>query len=111
MLAWQLCDFQGIRTCIAKKPYIFVIFQRGQDPLPPPSGSAYAFTQDVHIFHNDCPWGVDYMGYIRIRLYQGVHILYIDCLWSVEFNRYSKICVLRPLKNRQNKDLNDKWYA
>ena len=23
---------------------------------------------------------------------------------------YSKTCVKRPLKNRQNKDLNDKWY-
>ena len=22
---------------------------------------------------------------------------------------YSKTCVKRPLKNRQNKDLNDKW--
>ena len=29
MLAWYLCDFQGIQTTIAKKPYIFVIFQRG----------------------------------------------------------------------------------
>ena len=27
MLAWQLCDFQGIWTSIAKKPYIFVIYQ------------------------------------------------------------------------------------
>ena len=24
-------------------------------------------------------------------------------------NVYSKTCVKRPLKNRQNKDLNDKW--
>ena len=24
-------------------------------------------------------------------------------------HQYSKICVKRPLKNRQNKDLNDKW--
>ena len=23
--------------------------------------------------------------------------------------KYSKTCVKRPLKNRQNKDLNDKW--
>ena len=23
--------------------------------------------------------------------------------------KYSKTCVERPLKNRQNKDLNDKW--
>ena len=29
MLAWKLCDIQGIRTSIAKKPYIFVIFQGG----------------------------------------------------------------------------------
>ena len=39
MLAWQLCDFQGIQTSIAKKPEIFVIFQGGgvgPDPLSPP---------------------------------------------------------------------------
>ena len=28
--------FQGIRACIARKPYIFVVFQGGPDPLPPP---------------------------------------------------------------------------
>ena len=28
--------FQGIRTSIVKKPYIFVIFQGGPDPLSPP---------------------------------------------------------------------------
>ena len=28
--------FQGIRTSIAKKPYIFVIFQRGSGPPAPP---------------------------------------------------------------------------
>ena len=33
--------FQGIRTCIARKPYIFVIFQGGgPDPLSP-SGFAH----------------------------------------------------------------------
>ena len=31
--------FQGIRTSIAKEPYIFVIFQGG--PKPAPSGSAH----------------------------------------------------------------------
>ena len=31
---------QGIRTNIAKKPYIFVIFKGGPDPCPP-SGSAH----------------------------------------------------------------------
>ena len=39
-----LC-FKGIRTSIAKEPYIFVIFQGrgGPDPVstPPPSGSAH----------------------------------------------------------------------
>ena len=41
-LAGQFYDFQGIRTSIAKKPYDFVIFQGGSDPLPPPpSGSAH----------------------------------------------------------------------
>ena len=34
--------FQGIWTSIAKKPYIFVIFQRGFGPPAPPSGSAHA---------------------------------------------------------------------
>ena len=32
---------QGIRTRIAKKPYIFVIFQWGPDPPRPLSGSAH----------------------------------------------------------------------
>ena len=33
---WMLVIFQGILTSIAKKPYIFVIFQAGPDPLSPP---------------------------------------------------------------------------
>ena len=33
--------FQGIRTSISRKPYIFVIFQWGLDPLHPPSGSSH----------------------------------------------------------------------
>ena len=48
MLAWQLCDFQGIRTSIAKKPYIFVIFSGGGVWTPcPPSGSAYVDDQFI----------------------------------------------------------------
>ena len=31
---WQLYDFQRIRTSIARKPYIFVIFQGGGGPDP-----------------------------------------------------------------------------
>ena len=33
--------FQGIRTCIARKPNIFCDLQGGPDPLPPPSGSTH----------------------------------------------------------------------
>ena len=38
MLAWYIVAviFQGIRTCIARKPYIFVIFQGGGGAAPPP---------------------------------------------------------------------------
>ena len=32
---------QGIKTSIAKQPYIFVIFQGSRPPVPPPSESAY----------------------------------------------------------------------
>ena len=50
MLEWRLSDFKGIRTSIAKEPYIFVIFQgggRGPDPpVPPPSGSAHEHKVD-----------------------------------------------------------------
>ena len=34
------CDFQGIRTCIARKPYIFVFFQGGSGP-----GSAHVISR------------------------------------------------------------------
>ena len=35
MLAWQLCDFQGIQTTFAKKPYIFAIFHGVWTSCPP----------------------------------------------------------------------------
>ena len=35
--------FQGIRTSIAKEPYIFVIFQGGVRTPFPPSGSAHVW--------------------------------------------------------------------
>ena len=49
MLAWQLCDFQGIMTTIAKKLYMFVIFQGGPDHLPPSSlsGSAHRIINGI----------------------------------------------------------------
>ena len=37
---WVAVIFQGIRTSIAKEPYIFVIFQGDPNPLPSPPGSA-----------------------------------------------------------------------
>ena len=40
ILAWQLCDFQGIRTSIAENRYIFVIFHCL-------SGSAHAAYNDI----------------------------------------------------------------
>ena len=43
MPSWYLFDFKGIRTSIAKEPYIFVIFFRGGGfwtPCPP-SGSVH----------------------------------------------------------------------
>ena len=35
MLAWYLCDFQGIWPSIANRPYILVIFQGGGGSGPP----------------------------------------------------------------------------
>ena len=35
MLAWLLCDIEGIRASIAKKPYRFVIFRREGVRTPP----------------------------------------------------------------------------
>ena len=41
--------FQGIRTSIAKKPYIFVIFQGGGSEIPVPhSGSAHEGVNGEH---------------------------------------------------------------
>ena len=37
MLAWQLCDFQGIRTSIAKKPYVLLFFGGGGGGGPEPT--------------------------------------------------------------------------
>ena len=45
MLVCKLCNFKGSWTIIAKKPYIFVIFQgwvRNLCPHPTPNGSAHA---------------------------------------------------------------------
>ena len=39
---------QGIRTSIAKKPYIFVIFRGVSVPPVPPSGSAHGITVCHH---------------------------------------------------------------
>ena len=36
-------------------------------------------------------------------------LAYVISAASMKKVNYSKTCVKRPLKNRQNKDLNDKW--
>ena len=50
--------FQGIRTSIAKKPYICVIFQGGSGPPVPPSGSA----------HENCPTSIQEYGYKSVTM-------------------------------------------
>ena len=60
---------QGIRTSIAKKPYMFVIFQRGGGPDSklPPTGSAHvnlSFWQKltISLLHNSAsslPYAID----------------------------------------------------
>ena len=48
MLAWQLCESSRDRTCIARKPYIFVILGGGGGSGPPvPSGSAHGRTYHI----------------------------------------------------------------
>ena len=52
-LAGQLCGFQGIQTSIAKKPYIFVIFQGvggGGVRTPVPPLDLNMFTQIERLF-------------------------------------------------------------
>ena len=48
------------------------------------------------------------------RVFYGLFGLYYKLLISSQSNGaislYSKTCVKRPLKNRQNNDLNDNWY-
>ena len=50
---WRVDDgqafnvIQGIRTCIARKPYIFVIFQGGHPPLDPSILDKIKLTQNV----------------------------------------------------------------
>ena len=40
---------------------------------------------------------------------EGRHNKHKPCATDSTHLLYSKTCVKRPLKNRQNKDLNDKW--
>ena len=42
--------FQGIRTSIAKKPYVFVIFKGGPDPMPPPPLDPHLLSLYVRVF-------------------------------------------------------------
>ena len=57
--------FQGIRTSIAKKPYIFVIFQGGSGPpVPPPL--------DPHLKLEDLLRFLLFDGYWLAYLYEAV---------------------------------------
>ena len=43
------------------------------------------------------------------------HVVLVNCVIKGQFYKgiiflYSKTCVTQPLKKKQNKDLNDKWY-
>ena len=60
--------FQGIRTSIAKKPYIFQIFQGGPDPLSPPLDPPMVRMQQSQVFsrwgpywYRDAMWRTDYL--------------------------------------------------
>ena len=82
MLTWQLCDFQGIRTSIARTPYTFVIFQGGPDPLPP-SGSAHHSAMNILLIML-----IMYMKYaifVKCLLYFFSNILVIEYhVWKPE---------------------------
>ena len=43
--------FQGVRTCIARKPYTFVIFQGGgsEPPVPPPLDPHLVIASKQHV--------------------------------------------------------------
>ena len=62
MIEFLLCSFvifRGIRTSMLRKPYIFVIFQRGSGPPVPPSGSAHvSYIQYQNLY--------DKMAYFRL---------------------------------------------
>ena len=47
----------------------------------------------------------------KVTIAAGQTIIMEVCVWVSIFlySAYSKTCLKRPLKNRQNKDFNDKW--
>ena len=69
-------------------------------------------------------WAMRYWYYAHIREIDSLNGLaqisrevrsicccfYLNPLSTSFLCKYSKTCVKRPLKNRQNKDINDKWY-
>ena len=44
-----VCDFQGIRTNIAKEPYIFVIFQGVEGSASGSAHTQHAFNSNLHL--------------------------------------------------------------
>ena len=68
----KFCEYQGIRTSITRKPYKFVIFQGGLEPLPPPpppSGSAHDLLVFVQKGKRDKP-------FYRIVQWEGTFCLF-----------------------------------
>ena len=75
--------FKGIRTSIAKKPYILVIFQGGgvRTPCPPPSGPAHALRIRMlaALGFRRLLWGLFFIKkmisvvYILVRIHGTIH--------------------------------------
>ena len=68
--------FQGIRTSIAKKPNIFVIFQRGPDPLSTPTPPPHPL--DPHMRFQSNPLLVLSFGR-KLPIFSGVKKLVRTC--------------------------------
>ena len=51
----------------------------------------------------------DYYSALNVWVSQSTLLYRVKSLVITQIWIYSKTCLKRPLKNRQNKDLNDKW--
>ena len=90
--------FQGIQTSIAKKPYIFVIFQGGgggggSGPLVPPSGPPHA----ISVF---CKHDNGIFLHIRLGFPLFLHILE-NSISHTQYQPVGKIKIKQPNVERQ----------